>query len=81
MSTLHRRTQEINVEYWEVREEQSERVAVAQLTLAFARAEAEIATLRAALAAARLELMQDVEPDWIIGGIDRALATAEEAGR
>jgi len=35
--------------------------------------EAEIARLRAALETARLELMQDVEPDAIIVGIDAAL--------
>jgi len=39
-----------------------------------------IATLRAALEAARLELIQDVDPDAVIDAIDAALATAKEAG-
>jgi hypothetical protein len=39
MSALRERTQEINAEYWAARETQSERVAVAQLTIALARAE------------------------------------------
>jgi hypothetical protein len=39
MSALHRRTQEINQEYWAVRETQTEDVAIAQLCFALARAE------------------------------------------
>jgi hypothetical protein len=44
-TTLRERAQEITAEYWSVRDEQSERVAVAQLILALAHAEAAINTL------------------------------------
>jgi len=42
MSALRARAQEVTAEYWEVRESQSERVAVAQLILALARVELEL---------------------------------------
>lgn len=42
MSDLRTRTQEINAEYWATRETQTERVAIAQLCLALARAEAAV---------------------------------------
>jgi hypothetical protein len=38
--TLRSRVQEITTEYWEVREQQFEQVAVAQMAMALARAEA-----------------------------------------
>jgi len=39
MSALRERVQEVTAEYWQVRETETERVAVAQLILALARAE------------------------------------------
>jgi uncharacterized coiled-coil protein SlyX len=44
-------------------------------------AESTIANLRAALEEARLELMQDVDPDAVITAIEAALATAKGAGK
>lgn len=40
--TLRERTQEINAEYWAARDLLTERIAVAQLCLALARAEAAV---------------------------------------
>lgn len=42
MSALQKRTQEITAEYWAAREATTERLAVAQLALALARAEGEL---------------------------------------
>lgn len=47
---LRSRTQEINAEYWSARESLTERVAVAQLCLALARAELTISTHEAGAA-------------------------------
>ena len=49
MSALRKRVQEITDEYWAVREEQSERVATAQLILVMAGKEAELERVNDAL--------------------------------
>ena len=47
--TFRERVQEVTAEYWATREEQTERVAVAQLILALVRTEAEVAQANAVL--------------------------------
>lgn len=73
MSDLRERVQQITAEYWEVREEQSERVAVAQMALALARAEARAASVpppppldveRVKSALLREGLIQPIDPEY-----------------
>jgi hypothetical protein len=72
MSALRTRTQEISAEYWDVRKEQSERVAVAQLTLALAAREQGVAEAIAAERARIAEAVRglDAHPHQNQGGGD-----------